>query len=119
MHPSWKRRHEDLNIGDGSFPKFDDWIVDAISDAQQKGQDITIEEIELSWPPNIIVNSFSGMWAYGSHLRVEEKDIGKENCDYIVSVKFHHETEKKFYVGFIQEIIWLDYGENSPILLKC
>jgi hypothetical protein len=35
------------------------------------------------------------MWAYGSHLRVEEKDKGKENCDCIVSVEFHHDTENK------------------------
>jgi hypothetical protein len=59
------------------------------------------------------------MWAYGSHLRVEEKDKGKENCDCIVSVEFHHDTEKKLYVGFIQEIIQVDYGDISPILLKC
>ena len=61
MDPYRKRRHQDLNIGDGSFPKFDDWIVDAISDAQQEGNDIMIEEIYLSWPPNIIASSFSGM----------------------------------------------------------
>jgi hypothetical protein len=59
------------------------------------------------------------MWAYGSHLRVEEKDTGKENCDFIISVEFHHDTKKKLYLGFIQEIIQVDYGETSPILLKC
>ena len=48
MRPSWKRTLQELNIGDSSFPKFDDWIVDAITDARQEGQDITIEEIELS-----------------------------------------------------------------------
>ena len=48
MHPSRKCRLQELNIGDGSFPKFDDWIVDANTDARQEGQDITIEEIELS-----------------------------------------------------------------------
>ena len=48
MHPSRKRTLRELNIGDGSFPNFDDSIVDAIIDARQEGQDITIEEIELS-----------------------------------------------------------------------
>ena len=62
---------------------------------------------------------FSGMWAYVNRLRLEEKDKGKEKCDCVVSAEFIHETEKKFYVGFIQEIIQVDYGENSPILLKC
>ena len=76
-------------------------------------------KIELSRPPNIIATSFSGVWAYGRHLRVEEKDTKKENCDCIVSVEFHHDTEKKLYVGFIQEIIQVDYGETSPISLKC
>jgi len=37
-----------LNIGGGSFPKFDDWIVDAINDAQQECQDIEIKEIDIS-----------------------------------------------------------------------
>ena len=59
------------------------------------------------------------MWAYGIHLRVEEKDVGKANCDCVVSAEFHHDTEKNFYVGFIQEIIQVDYGETTPILLKC
>ena len=119
MHPSRKRTVQDLNIGDGSFQKFDDCIVDAISDEQQEGKDITIDEIEISRPPNISTTSFSGMWAYGSHLRVEEKDKGKENCDCIVMVEFHHDAEKKLYVGFIQEIIQVYYGDISAILLKC
>ena len=50
---------------------------------------------------------------------MEDNDKGKQNCDCVVSVKFHHETEKKFYVGFIQEIIQVDFGEHSPILLNC
>ena len=62
---------------------------------------------------------FGGMWAYGNHLRVEEKDKGKINCDCVVSADFFHDTEKKFYVGFIQDIIQVDFGENSLILLKC
>ena len=59
------------------------------------------------------------MWAYGSHLRVEGKNKGKGNWECVVSVEFLHETDKKFYVGFIQEIIQVECGENSPILLKC
>ena len=59
------------------------------------------------------------MWAYVFHSRVEENDTGKENCDCVVSVEFHHDTKKKFYVGFIQEIIKVDYGETIPILLNC
>lgn len=55
---------------------------------------------------------------YGTHARVEERDTGKENCDCIVGVQFNHKTEKSLYVGFIQEIIHVDYGENRPILLK-
>ena len=119
MHPSRKHTLQDLNLGDHAFPKFDDWIVDAINDARQEGQDMTKEEIQLSQPPSIWAYSFSGMWAYGTHLRVEERDTRNANCDCIVSVEFHHNTEKNLYVGFIQEIIQVDYGETSPILLKC
>jgi len=50
---------------------------------------------------------------------VEEKDTRKENCDCIVGVEFHHDTEDKLFVGFIQEIIQVYYGETSPMLLKC
>ena len=59
------------------------------------------------------------MWAYGSHLRVEENDTGKVNCHFVVSVEFHHNTKNKFYFGFIQEIITVYYGETIPILLNC
>ena len=118
--PSRKRRLQESNIGGGpNFPKFDYWISDAINYAQQQGQDLTIEEMNLSRPPHIYAYRFSGMWAYGSHLRVEEKDTGKVNCDCVVSAEFHHDTGKNFYVGFIQEIIKVDYGETSPILLNC
>ena len=75
--------------------------------------------MNLSRPPHIYAYRFSGMWAYGSHLRVEEKDTGKVNCDCVVSAEFYHNTGKNFYVGFIQEIIKVDYGETSPILLNC
>ena len=115
--PPQKRRRHDL-IGGDSFPKFEEWIANAVNDAEE-GQDITVEESELSQFPHVWAMQFSGMWAYGSHLRVEEKDKGKGNCDCVVSAEFLHETEKKFYVGFIQKIIQVDYGENSPILLKC
>ena len=106
-------------IGADSFPKFEELIANAISDAKEEGQDITTKESELSQLPHLWAMHFSGMWAYGSHLRVEEKDKGKINCDCVVSVEFLHEIEKKFYVGFIKEIIQVDFGENSPILLKC
>ena len=73
-------------IGDDYFQKFEEWIANAINDAKEKGQDITVDESELSQFPHISAIQFSGMWAYGSHLRVEEKDKGKGNCDYVVSV---------------------------------
>ena len=118
QHRPQKCRCHDLIRGD-SFPKFEEWIANAINDAKEEGQDITTKESELSQSPHLWAMRFSGMWAYGSHLRVEEKDKGKTNCDCVVGAEFLHEIEKKFYVGFIQEIIQVDFGENSPILLKC
>ena len=101
--PSRKHRLQESNIGGGwNFPKFDDWIADTINYAQQQGQDLMIEEVDLSRPPHIYAYHFSGMWAYASHLRVEENDTGKVNCDCVLSVEFHHDTEKNFYVGFIK-----------------
>ena len=50
---------------------------------------------------------------------MEKNGKGKANCDYIVSAEFYHKTKNKLYVGFIEEIIQVDYGENSSILLKC
>ena len=62
--PSRKNRLQDSNIGGGStFTKFDDWIVDAINYAQQQGQDLMIEEIDISQPTHIYSSHFSGMWA--------------------------------------------------------
>ena len=74
-HSSRKRILQESNIGGGlNFPKFDDWIVDAINYVQQQGQDLMIEEMDLSRPPHIYAYRLSGTWTYGSHLRVEEKD---------------------------------------------
>ena len=74
MCPSQKCRLQDLNIEGGYSPKFHDWIVDAINDAQQEGQYIMIKEIDLSQSPHIWDSLFNGMWAYGIHLRMEYKD---------------------------------------------
>jgi hypothetical protein len=60
MCPSRKCRLQDLNIGGGSFPKFDDWIVDAINDAQQEGQDIMMRKL-----------SFHDLHIYGLVVSVE------------------------------------------------
>ena len=79
MCPSQKRRLQDSNIGGGStFPKFDDWIADAINYAKQQGQDITIEELDLSLHPHIYASPLSWMRAYVSHLRVEENDTERQ-----------------------------------------
>ena len=118
QHRPQKRKCNTLIRGD-SFPNFEEWIANAINDAKEEGEDITIEESELSQSPHIWAMRFGGMWAYGNHLRVEEKDKGKINCDCVVSADFFHDTEKKFYVGFIQDIIQVDFGENSLILLRC
>ena len=118
QHQPQKHKCHTLTRGD-SFPKFVEWIANAINDAKEEGEDIPTEESELSQSPHMWATRFGGMWAYGNHLRVEEKDKGKKNCDCVVSAKFLHEIEKKFYVGFIQEIIQVDFCENSPILLKC
>jgi hypothetical protein len=34
-----------LNTGNGYFSKFDDWIIDAISNARQEEKDITMNQI--------------------------------------------------------------------------
>ena len=79
-------------MGDNSFPKDEEWNTDAICDAEQQGKDLTTQEIDISQSPHLWASRFSGMWAYGSHLRVEEKDKGKGNCDFVVSVEFHHKN---------------------------
>jgi aryl-phospho-beta-D-glucosidase BglC (GH1 family) len=104
QHQPQKHKHHDL-IGGDYFPKFEEWITNAVSDAKEEGQDETIDESELSKSTHIWAMHFSGMWAYDSDLRVQEKDKGKKNYDCVVSAEFIHGTEKKFYVGFIQEII--------------
>ena len=57
-----KHRHHDL-IGGDSFPKFEEWIANAVDDAKEEGQDITMEESELSQSPHLWGMCFSGIWA--------------------------------------------------------
>lgn len=87
-------------IRGNSFPNFEEWIANIINDEKEEGKDITTKESELSQSPHIWATWFGGMWAYGSHLRVEEKDKEKIYCDCVVSAEFFHDIEKKVYVGF-------------------
>ena len=52
QHRAQKCGLHDLIRG-GSFPKFEECIDNAVDDAKEEGQDITVEESEISQFPHI------------------------------------------------------------------
>jgi hypothetical protein len=87
--------------------------------------------VDLSRPPKLLATSFRSMRAYGMHLRCKSAEIGAETVDSGVAVSFlprmsidalrrnELDNTSTEYVGWIEEIVELDYRRHCVIVLAC
>lgn len=101
-----------------------------MSDAQRAGQNIDDDVIHYSQPPERYANTHRVMHAFGMHLRVRSSEDGLVTRDSCVVATFTEQlrwgicngrpierTEE--YVGYIEEILELDYRNHCTTVLVC
>ncbi len=99
-------------------------------DAQRAGQDIDDDVIHYSQPPERYATTHRVMHAFGMHLRVRSSEDGLVTRDSCVVATFTEQlrwgirngrpierTEE--YVGYIEEILELDYRNHCTTVLVC
>ena len=84
----------------------------------------------LVLPPSCHAKSYRSMYAYGNHIRVRGANVDLSTCDSGVVATFsqscrssrkdkNHMLANVEYVGWVKEIIGVDYGKFELLLLYC
>ena len=84
----------------------------------------------LLMPPSRNAKSYKSMYAYGNHIRVRNIESNMNTCDSGVAAIFlqacrvsnddqNVRTTNLEYIGWMEEIIGVDYGEFEFIVLYC
>jgi hypothetical protein len=103
------------------LPQFADWLRNAISIAADTGVEVSKDVKEAS---------YRHMYAHGMHFRIRGAEEEKVTCDSAIASavwrkksgrEFQNlgETEAKEYVGWIEEILELNYCTHCCIVLVC
>jgi hypothetical protein len=81
-------------------------------------------------PPSRNVKSYKSMSAYGNHIRVRNVELNMHTCDSSVATTFlqacrasnnsrNVRTTHLEHIGWVEEIIGVDYGQFELIVLYC
>ena len=98
--------------------------------AIDSGEEIMPDVIDISIGPTRVATSYCSMWAYGNHFRVKSVERNLTTVDCGVAATFEQEcqsgpqdqntiTAQVEYVGWVEEILELDYGRFQVIVFLC
>ena len=113
-----------------SLPKFSEWLPIEVDRLIAEGREIPEMVRESSRPPSLEATVFRSMKAYGMHLRVRSAEEHKLTCDSAVAATFlqsergtqteEHQTFVPVeYIGYLDEILELNYSGHCVIVLLC
>lgn len=109
---------------------FTTWFPAVVQDDINQGIDVSMDVQALLMPPSRNAKSYKSMYAYGNHLRVRSVESNMNTCDSGVAATFlqacrasnndrNVRTANLEYIGWVEEIIGVDYGEFELIVLYC
>jgi hypothetical protein len=113
-----------------NVPKFVEWLHLEVGTAANTIEKPTAEELEESRLPEKVATSYRAIYVHGMHLRVRSAKAKKVTCDSGVastvlrkskgqSGDISGQIQKAEYVGWIEEILELDYRNHYCIVLVC
>ena len=126
-HPSLAVRYP-LELHD--LPRFATWLTSQVTSQRQAGEDVGDDVTQYAQPPERYAISHRKMYAFGMHLRVRGAEGGLVTRDSCVVASFTRqlpwglrngrpiETTEE-YVGYIEEILELDYRNHCTTILVC
>jgi hypothetical protein len=112
------------------MPPFAVWIRTAISNAIKDGEEIDKHTLHMSMPPTLATRSYHLIYALGNHIKVSSVEEHLKTLDSGVVATFEHECisrpndqilmlGKLKYVGWVEEILELNYGILKIVVLLC
>ena len=111
-------------------PPFADWLKEHVEHALRSGQHLDEDVIQYACPPERYATSHREMYSYGMHLRVRSSEGGLVTRDSCVVATFTQQLRWGIrngrpiertaeHVGFIEEILELDYRNHCTTILLC
>src|SRR5579875_2122807 len=109
---------------------FTSWFAAVVQNDMNQGIDVSMDVQALLMPPSKNAKSYKSMYAYGNHIRVRSIESNMNTCDSGVAVTFlqacrasnndrNARIESLEYIGWMEEIIGVDYREFELIVLYC
>lgn len=126
-HSKGRRSDYSRNIQQESF---NTWFQNAVSEDIASGNGVSENVLALLLPPKREAKGYKAMYAYGNHVRVRGAETDMSTCDSGVSATFlqscrasssdrNMRTVSLEYVGWVDEIISVDYGKFEVVVLYC
>ena len=112
------------------LPHFASWLTSRLTFQRQAGEHVDDDVLQYAQPPERYAISHQKMYAFGMHFRVRSAEGGLVTRDSCVVASFTRqvpwglrngepiETTEE-YVGYIEEILELDYRNHCTIVLVC
>jgi hypothetical protein len=112
------------------LPSFADWFQECVRDALHVGEKLDDDVIQYSEAPERYATSHRQMYCFGTHFRVRSSETALVTRDSCVVASFTRELRWGIrngrpvestddYVGYIEEILELDYRNHCTTVLVC
>jgi hypothetical protein len=109
---------------------FKRWFPIVVQEDIENGEDVSDDIRALMDPPSLTGKSFRSIYAYRNHHQVCSVEGPLSTCDNGVAATFAQScctsssdrnmtTLKLEYIGWMEEIIVVDYGRFELVLLYC
>ena len=113
-----------------NLPKFPEWLQQEVGAAADSVVKPSAEEVEESRLPENVAIAYRAMYAHGMHLRIRTAEEEKVTCDSAVAAAVLRrnrgrssgrggQLQKQKYVGWVEEIMELDYRNHYYVVLVC
>ena len=112
------------------MPAFVDWLRNEVSATAESLFKPSADVVQASHLPKICATRYKHMYAQGMHFRIKDAEEDKVTCDSAVVASVSKKITRREsvnlgkietveYVGWIQEILELNYRSHCCIVLLC
>ena len=107
-----------------------EWLHGAVDEDIARGDVVSDDVRTLLLPSSRNAKGYKSMYAYGNHIRIRGVEVDLSTCDSGVAATFlqscwsssndkNTRTTNLEYVGWVEEIISVDYGKFEVVVLYC
>ena len=112
------------------LPEFFEWLNEEVGKAYNSDDKPVVDVYESSRLPEVMAIGYRAMYAHGMHLRIRGVEADKVTCDSGVAAAIWEQRRSRNvdlvdevvtteYVGWVEEIIELNYRSHCCVVLLC